>query len=428
MWTYIKKDDVEEYLKQYPQLAEDFESLILLDTNDAFFLPRLFSVNYPSKHLCVFTGKQESYAPTKIDVKFTGTLRDKQHDLVNTFLKIYKDKGYVNGIAKSYPGSGKTFMAIYLAAQWKIKTLIIVDNQNLMKQWIKTIIDFTNLTVDDIGIIQQKHLGLEKPIIIAMGQTLQSYLKRGIQEAFKLMDKAGIGLVVYDEVHTTSAAPVFSKISLLFRTRNIIGLSASPFHIGTQEILMHNTIGNIVYETKNYDMKPTYRLLFYKSALDSKKLFVISKMTEYLHRKALYNKLIISSDNYKNLILEQTRKMRALGHRIIIICFTKIQVTTISEMLEINGLKNTRFYGEEREIDFTENILVVTYSFCGKGFDFPALSCLILATPLAGRKSLIQVIGRILRTDHNKIAPVVIDLADMSLPFFTLPEVRVQYC
>lgn len=58
--------------------------------------------------------------------------------------------------------------------------------------------------------------------------------------------------------------------------------------------------------------------------------------------------------------------------------------------------------------------------------DFKALSCLILACPLAGRKSLIQVVGRVLRSDDNKLNPVVIDLADMSVPMFTIPEVRMK--
>jgi len=58
--------------------------------------------------------------------------------------------------------------------------------------------------------------------------------------------------------------------------------------------------------------------------------------------------------------------------------------------------------------------------------DYKELSCLILCTPLAGKKSLIQVIGRILRTCTDKIKPVVIDFADMSIPSFTIPEVRMK--
>jgi superfamily II DNA or RNA helicase len=258
-------------------------------------------------------------------------------------------------------------MSVYLASQLKIRTLIIVDKQELMKQWIKAFLEFTDLTVDDIGIVQQKNFGVDRPVIIAMGQTLQSYLKKGIKEAFKLFDKNRIGFVIYDEVHTTSSAPVFSKISLLFRTRNILGLSATPFHTGLSEILMKNTIGEIIYETKNYDLRPEYHLVYYKSNLDSKKLYLLSKITDFLQRKALYNKFIVESQNYVDLITAQSKKMRDLGHRIIIICFTKAQVMKISDELTNKGLENTRFFGDERDIDYTENILVATYSFAGKG-------------------------------------------------------------
>ena len=320
----------------------------------------------------------------------------------------------------------KTVLSVYIAAQLKIKTLVIVDNQNLMKQWIQSFLDFTNLKVEDIGIIRQSAFGVDKPIILGMAQTLLRKVKTNIQQNFKALDKAGIGLVIYDEVHATSSAPIFSKVSLLFRTRNILGLSATPFQTGVAEVLMKNTVGEIISDSKNYDMKPEYRLLSYQSKLDRKKLYVLGKFSEYIQRKSFYNKIIIESVIYKKLILDQTREMVELGHRVIIICFTKKQVTTLSEMLTDNGLENKMFYGEDREITYNEKILVATYSFAGKGFDYKELSCLILACPLAGKKSLIQVIGRILRADENKLAPVVIDLADLSVPSFTIPEVRMK--
>lgn len=425
MWTFIKKENVENYIREYPELEEYFINLILTDTKDVYFLPRLMSVNYPSTHLVNYNGNSDPEF-SKVDIKFTSKLRENQVPMVGTVLDIYKKNGHVNGIIKAFPGAGKTVIAAYIAAQIGLKTLIVVDNSQLMKQWIKTFVDFTNLTVDDIGIIQQKSFGIDRPVVIAMAQTVQSYLKKGVAESFNLFDKAGFGIIFFDEVHTTSSANVFSKISLLFRTRNILGLSATPFNNGAAEILMHNTVGVVIYETKEYDTKPEYRLLYYKSNLDSKKIFVINKIQDFLYRKSLYNKLIIDSENYKNLILDQTRKMRLLGHRVIIVCFTKIQVTTISELLSNNNLVNTRFYGDEREITYDEDIIVCTYAFCGKGFDFKELSCLVLACSLAGKKSLIQVIGRILRKDENKLSPVVIDLIDMSLPLISIPEVKMK--
>lgn len=424
MWSYIKKQNIEKFIDQYPTLSEYLQNIILLETNDAYFVPRLFSVNFPSTNIEVYNNG--TCDPVKINnIEFTGSLRDEQKPIVDTVIELYNQQGFVNGIIKARPGLGKTVLAVYLACILKIKTLIVVDNQNLMAQWIKAFLEFTNLNESNIGIIKQKNFGLDRPIIIAMAQTLVSRVKN-IKTSFKQIDQAKIGLVIYDEVHATSSAPVFSKISLLFRTKNILGLSATPFQTGLAEVLMRNTIGQTIYSTKKYDLKPEYKLIYYKSNLDSKKIYVINQMQEYLHRKALYNKLIINSDNYKNLILEQVKNARKIGHKIIVICFTKIQVTTISDLLTNNGLLNKRFYGEERDINYDEDILVCTYSFAGKGFDYKQLSCLILACPLAGKKSLIQVVGRVLRSVPNKLKPVVIDIADMSIPSFTIPEVRMK--
>jgi len=97
------------------------------------------------------------------------------------------------------------------------------------------------------------------------------------------------------------ARPIFSKVSLLFRTRNILGLSATPFQTGVAEVLMKNTVGEIISDSKNYDMKPEYRLLSYQSKLDRKKLYVLGKFSEYIQRKSFYNKIIIESVIYKKI-------------------------------------------------------------------------------------------------------------------------------
>ncbi len=261
----------------------------------------------------------------------------------------------------------KTVLSVYLAAQFKIKTLIVVDNQNLMKQWIKAFLNFTNLTITDIGIIQKTAFGVDKPIIIAMAQTLLRKTKTNMKVNFKKLDKAGIGIVVYDEVHATSSAPVFSKVSLLFRTKNIIGLSATPFQTGLAEVLMKNTVGEIISNSKNYDTKPKYTLIHYKSNLDNKKQYVLNKMNDYLKKKSFYNKVIVESTEYQNLVVNQTIAMLKKGHRVMILCFTKAQVKKLSEQLDYRDIENTKFFGEQREITYTEKLLVATYAYAGKG-------------------------------------------------------------
>ena len=142
-------------------------------------------------------------------------------------------------------------------------------------------------------------------------------------------------------------------------------------------------------------------------------------------KKGFYNKIIIKSNKYLQLIKECVQEAYNDGHNVIIVCMTHNQVKLISEHLNIIGIKHRRYYGQEKEIDKeNDRVLVVTYSFCGKGFNMESLSALVLATSLSGKKSLIQVVGRILRSGEGKKKPIVYDFADMGFPMLTVPEVK----
>ncbi len=426
MWTFIQKDDVETFLNKYPHLAEGFDDIKLYETEDNIFLPRLFYKNFPNGIKVFESRETPKFEPTFF--KFIGKLRPEQIDIVQSVINTYNENhGQINGIIKARPGLGKTVLSTFIAAQLGLKTCIIIDNENLMNQWIDAFLTFTDLKAEEIGLIKGKHFVIDKPVIIATVQTLLSKIKTDMHKNFGLMDTARIGLVIYDEVHNTSSSSKFAKASLLFRTKNFLGLSATPFQSGTAEILMKNTIGEIIYETKHYELKPTYILNHYDSGLTGKYAFVLGKMSDYIKRKAFYNSIIVRSSNYLNLIIKLIRKRLNEGHIILVLCFTKAQVKLISERLDKEGIDHRRFYGDEKdEIDKNNvNVLIGTYAYIGKGFDFQQLSSLILATNLAGKKSLIQVVGRILREgDKNKKAPIVDDLIDRGFPSLFLPDMK----
>ena len=428
MWTFIKPENLEAYLNEYPQLAENFQEISLYETPDKIFLPRLFWKNFPSKHVQIFDNPNNQFEPIPTFFRFTGKLREKQIPIVNTILDIYQKKKSVNGIVKAFPGIGKTVLSTYVAAKMGIKTCIIVDNTSLMDQWIQAFYEFTDLKENEIGIIRQKLFAVDRPICIAMVQTLLSKIKTDMHKNFKVMDDAKFGLVIYDEIHNTSSAPKFAKASLLFRTKNIIGLSATPFQTGTAEILMNNTVGEIIYETKEYDLKPTYNLHYYDSKLAPKYSGMLARMGDYIRRKAYYNSIVIKSPEYLTLIMDLIKQRIAEGHTILILCFTKVQIKLISDELEKINIDHRRYYGDEKESIDKDNVKVMigTYSFCGKGFDFAQLSNLILASNLAGKKSLIQVIGRILRSCNEKLPPMVDDLIDIGFPSIFLPDVKTK--
>lgn len=426
MWCYIKHENVEEFITQYPELYDTFESLILLETKDVYFLPRYIYLRFPSKLLVVYQGKDIAVPYDTIDLKFKGKLRPEQVPIMNYLMDIYKYNRAIAGILKARPGIGKTVMSTYLTTKLGFKTLIVVDNSNLLKQWVNAYYQFTDLTAKDISIFKQTLFETETPVTIAMIQTLTRRLKNDIKKTYDIINNNKFGFIIYDEVHNTSSATEFAKGSLLFRTKNILGLSATPFQTGVSELLMTYTIGDIIYETSDYDLIPEFKFVLYNSDLEDKYKYVINKSQDYKIKKAVYNKAIINSDTYLEAIVDYTKKLLSDNHKIMILCFTKKQVETISNLLTNKNIQNTMFYGNQKNINYDEQILVATYSFAGKGFDYAELSAMILVCPLAGKKSIIQTVGRILRKSENKTPPVVIDLIDMSLPHMFLRELKIK--
>ncbi len=426
MWAYIDKKNTDAFFNEHNNVSKYFEDLCLFESEDKYFLPRYIHQTYPSNFLKITSG-DEIVEFKKTKFKFIGKLREKQEPLADCVLQIYKTKKTVNGVIKAFPGIGKTVMSIFLAAKIGLKTCIVVDNTNLVEQWIKAILTFTDLEPKDIGLIQQNLFEINKPICIAMVQTLQSKIKSNFNAIFKKIDDGKFGLVIYDEVHKSSSAPQFSKSSLLFRTKNIIGLSASPFHYGVHEILMTRTIGEIIYETSDYDLTPKYYFVYYNSLLKGKQINSLNYVRDVNMKRGIYNKIISDSKVYSEIIKNFTQRLLKVNHKIIIICSTQKQVEVVSDKLTKSQITNRKFYGKQRELDRkNDKVLVATYSYAGAGFDFKELSALILACPLSGKKSIIQVVGRILRTCENKKEAFVLDLIDLAAPSFFMPMVKTK--
>ena len=421
MWTVIDSKNEKSYFSKYPELKIAKELFILYRSESTIILPRFFYYTHPADELRLIN---TDYKPESIDFECHITPRKMQSDVADIVLNKFKTNGCVSGIIKARPGSGKTILAVYLASLLKYKTLIIVDSQALQKQWIREIFSVTNLTPSDVGIIRQKLFpeGHEK-IVVATAQTLVRQLKKDPKDIYSRLKGQGYGLAFFDECHKSSSSEQYGKITSILPMDNILGLSATPYPKKEQDVLMKNTVGDIIYENRDYDYQPEINFIFYKSGLD-KYRFALSKIQTYINRKAYYNKIICGSDRYLNLFVKYVSDDIKDKHKIIIICQTERQVLAISDILTKNGIKNTQYYGKEREFSTSDNVLVATYAFAGTGFDFKELSSLIYACPLCGKISLIQTAGRILRTCENKIQPKIRYLIDMTFPSESLTEYK----
>ncbi len=66
--------------------------------------------------------------------------------------------------------------------------------------------------------------------------------------------------------------------------------------------------------------------------------------------------------------------------------------------------------------DLVGAVLVATASFIGEGFDCPALDTIFLAFPIKFKGSIVQYVGRILRSTPGKARVIVHDYVDVEVP------------
>lgn len=119
-------------------------------------------------------------------------------------------------------GTGKTAMAIAIAAKLNTKTCIVVPLKRLAEQWVNDIKTYTGLGKDDIAIIDgSKKSFSNAKISIVIGQ---SGWRDSLPDSF-FNDM--FGFVVFDECHCAGSEK-YSYNLFKFNARYMLGMSATP--------------------------------------------------------------------------------------------------------------------------------------------------------------------------------------------------------
>ena len=143
-------------------------------------------------------------------------------------------------------GAGKTVVGLAAMSRVGARTLILVTNTVAAKQWIREILDKTELTEDQVG----EYDGAAKevrPVTVATYQILVYRRKKdGEFPHMELFRRENWGLVVYDEVHVLPA-PVFRATSEI-QSRRRLGLTATLVREDGRETDVFSLIGPKRYE------------------------------------------------------------------------------------------------------------------------------------------------------------------------------------
>lgn len=369
--------------------------------NDKYLcIPKYYGLNNFGK-----PWKNKEIIGTSIDIIFNGILREDQKDVMNVVLpKLENEDG---GLLCLRPGFGKTTLALYIVSIFKVKTLVIVHKSFLLNQWKLRIQQFTNAKV---GFIQQDKIDVDgKDIVIGM---LQSIAKdKYNSDIFR-----DFGLIIFDESHH-APSKYFSRALPIIASKKTLALTATPNRADKLEKVMYWYFGPILYTILS-EKNNILLVNIYKYNTDHKNFKEYKLQDGTINRAKTINKLV-KIDERNIFIIKQMKELLIENGRKILVLSDRIEhLKILKELVDKMEITTTSFYIgslKQKVLDDAENAQVIfgSYSMASEGLDIPDLNCLLMATP---RKEITQIIGRILRKQHE-IQPIVIDIVDQLSSF-----------
>ncbi len=374
-----------------------------IERKDMLLVPRYALDDTPSNFI------DETTHGSAIDIKMKSKYRyrgDHQKEAVNAVL------ANESGIVAARVGFGKTFVAIKAITRMKRKTLIVVHKKSLMNQWKEKIVEYTNLTEDDIGIIQGDNFEVDKPIVIAMIQTLLSKLKNpNYSDLFKAMRDANFGITFFDECHITVGPGAFLNVTKLIYSYRIYGLSATPTRIDGFAKIIFLSLGDVIFKYTDIDLFLNIVLLDMPIEIPNKTYTYIlwgGRFNKQRYLKYLVNHTPFMDHLYSVLeFLVENKKFHAL--------FLAERRDILDTLYKrINSLDVGLFYAGKDSSEMDKRIILSTTQMFKEGIDVPRLNTLVFSTPIGSKVSVKQALGRIMRQHKNKSDVYIIDINNSS--------------
>ncbi len=344
-----------------------------------------------------------------VDFTFDGELTPLQLPAVKSCLK--KDFG----LLESPTGSGKTTMALYMIAERKQPSLIVVHTKELLNQWMERIEQFLNIPKSEIGVIGSGKFRIGEKITVAMIQTLY---KKACEVANH------IGHVVVDECHRCPSR-TFTEALTTFDAKFMTGLTATIWRRDKLSKVIFWHIGDV---TGRIDKT---NLLSNGNLCDAEVRWVETSFNTLTDTSEYYSQVLseLTEDYPRNrLVCDTVKKHDRSGIRLILSDRKEHCQTLHNTMLKENGIKSEILTGatskKERERIIQDlqhgrcKYLIATGQLIGEGFDLPEISTMFLTTPVKFSGRLIQYIGRALRPAPGKDKAVIFDFVDILNPVF----------
>lgn len=363
--------------------------------------PSKYAFNARPNYICLYEAEQNDlYVPFAYNTQyprpersfypeqhyhFHGELREDQKKVRTEAIDRLNNHGSV--IIASYPGYGKTFLGIYIASKIKMKTLIICNRIQLIKQWQDSITKFCHRATSQVITPKSEMKDVDFYIINATNvpKKHRSFYKE-------------IGFVIVDECHLIMAEKLSHCMRYLL-PRYVLGLSATPYRTDGLNVLLDMYFGKYKIERKLFRKHTVYRVN------------TGFKPDVKLNRqgKVDWSSVLESTCSNKERNEMIIRVIKYFPDRIfLVLCKRVDQGNYLVERLKEEKEDVTSLIGKNQEYEQKSRILVGTVQKTGTGFDHPRLNAMILASDV--EQYFVQYLGRVFRTQEGE--PLIFDFVD----------------
>lgn len=426
---------------KYRQMGEKEAHLIepWREEGDYVAIPRSFGLKLISK-LGIEAEDRMSYGFVReypVHVEHTGDYAY-QDAFVKRMLEVAETTN--DFLLSAATGKGKTVMALSAIQKLGVTAVVVVDQNNLLEQWVERAKTILGLTDDQIGIVVGPKCDYKgKHIVIAM---MQSLVRREYPKKFYDY----FGVAVFDEAHT-AGAPTFSQALMMFSAAVRFGVSATIDRRDALQKLLAYNLGEVEAELKDkHDKSYVYYLesdtvYSWYANISPKTGRILSEVAEDTDRNALIAKAakwLFDSGRDVLLLSDRIDQLETLyylcagegiptddigvycGYRTVwkfqkdpkprrrpegwskAVKYTPVVLTPVQKKVPKK---------EKDRVLESSRVILATYGMFAKGVDVPRLSGGIDCTPRARAE---QVHGRILRVKEGKLIPIWVTIRDIN--------------
>lgn len=453
-----------------PQVTKMFR-LIKCGKLKIIELPRFVMNELVTKH-----SPSQSYPISDIDnqlpqhrqidsIEYIGQSNANQKVVVRHIVKnIFRDR--LGGLTlKQMAGTGKTYAAMDVIGNMKLKTLIVVPNTYLLDQWVNLLHQYfptakigtlygKQKSDGDIivGIINtvsdlQSFESISKKPLPNIGKTIK-YTK--VVTTIKVNDiLKTVGLTIFDESHMY-VSKEFRKVFKRIWSRYTLGLSATPdIREDKLDGIHQSWLGPIVvadelegysltqdsfvsdatmieYHARNEHCQFAVRedgMLDYTSIVQS----IITD--PYRNDLIIDNVLQLMNDGLYTFVFSDRRSH--LEHLYSLLERRCIELNDVNVNIELpESNKKVILYGgaDAETIDNAKKVSTVvftTYAYSSTGVSITKMNGLILATPR--RSNMKQIINRVFRLGSDQtVKRMIVDIVDAKFPIKQQVRERIK--